>query len=243
MVTQLFLTHSTGKGLVGTFCKALGVLMHGVFPLDKEQKRKTKEGPRVSIFNKHKGCKHHCIVPVVYAAAAAALVLHKPGLEWAEEQNADNITNGISKAYKEQYACIYNPCKIQHTDYTIKCKPRSRHGEGGFCRIELCSFALFEQAVVIACKLLLTAHTFVLRGKTAQNHLHKEHCPYTHKQNMIILPAAEGFACVMYAVKHIHHKSRYKKNRTVDKLYIVEDNNIRHFSLFITQGKTSSFLL
>ena len=129
LVAQLFLTHCTGKGLVGAFRKEFGMLMHGVFPLDKQNQCKTYKSPGIDVFYKHKGSKHHCIVPVVYTAAAAALILHKPGLERAEEQNADNVANGISKAYKEQYACIYNPCEIQHTDYAVQDKPRSRHSE------------------------------------------------------------------------------------------------------------------
>ena len=65
--------------------------MEDDLPVNKQTKCKSQQQPCVNVFDEKKGGEHHGVVPVVYSAAAAALVLHEPGLEGTEEKNADNV--------------------------------------------------------------------------------------------------------------------------------------------------------
>ena len=138
--------------------KALGIAEVNVFPSAENNKRCAEKGKGIGVRHVYQGRKHHCIIPVVNATASAALILHKPGLEGAEEKYADNVADRISKAYKQQDARIDYGREIKHSDNRIKSYPGGSHREGNYPRMHLGTDCNGLDFLVIFLKLLLTAH-------------------------------------------------------------------------------------
>ena len=91
MLAELFRAIFAGNRVVAAFNEALGVSSVAVFPLDENNERDSEQGPRERMRNKNERGKHHSVIPVIYSAGCAAFVLEYPGLEWAEEENADDV--------------------------------------------------------------------------------------------------------------------------------------------------------
>ena len=113
VVAQLFSAARAGEAAVGLLIEALGVAKSGDFPVEQEKKRHTEDGVCIDVRDKYKGCEHHGVIPVVDAAASTAFVLHKPGLEGTEEENADHITNGEGQADHHKNTRIDHVGKVE----------------------------------------------------------------------------------------------------------------------------------
>ena len=85
VVTELFRTRCTGQAGVGVDGKPFRESAEGDFPAYKQQERKSKQTPRIQVWDEHQRREHHGIIPVVDPAVAAASVFHKPCLEGTEK--------------------------------------------------------------------------------------------------------------------------------------------------------------
>ena len=113
---------------------------------------------RMGMPYEYKWSEHHCVIPVVNAAASAAFVLHKPCLERAEKQNTYHITYGESEAYEQHYACIEYTCKIEYAEDRVKRQPTecNEYSRTILLQNDFFSSCWFE----VTLKLLLTSHAF-----------------------------------------------------------------------------------
>ena len=127
MVAELFLAMRAGEALVGLLVEALGMQMRRDFPEEEKQKRNAKKSPREIMRNEDERREHHGIIPIIDTAAAAALILHKPGLEGAEEEDADHIANRIEEADEEEDSIVDHREEIQRADRAVQKNPGKRH--------------------------------------------------------------------------------------------------------------------
>ena len=105
-MAELFLTVLALKCAVGILRKSLRVSVKYDFPEDCEEHSHTEEGERIPVRYQHERSEHHSVIPIVYTAAAAAFILHKPGLERAEEENAYHIAYRIEKRNQNEKSCV-----------------------------------------------------------------------------------------------------------------------------------------
>ena len=111
--------------------------VHSDFPSCQQSKGKPKQAPRIDIWYKNKGSKHHCKIPIVDTAGRAASVLHKPRLEGTEKEDTDHITDTVCETDKDKDALIDEPKIIKRSDGTVKGKPRKSDGKCPFPRLQL----------------------------------------------------------------------------------------------------------
>ena len=131
MMAKLFLAICTGEACVCFFGKAFRMAPYGKLPYDKKQKRNAEQTPRIRVRNKNERGKHHGEIPIIDPTASAAFVFHKPGLEGAEEKNADHIADGIRKADEQENSFIYNIHIVKNADERIERKPCRRNEKRG----------------------------------------------------------------------------------------------------------------
>lgn len=132
---------------------------------------------------------HHRIIPVVYTAAAAAFILHKPGLEGAEEENADHIADRVEEGYYDKDTRIDDAGEIEDGYRTVKRDPYKEGDERALRAREIRLVHICRSEV--ASKLLLTPHTLKARGEEAQDHLRDEEHPDENKKPPIVLECTE----------------------------------------------------
>ena len=70
--------------------------------------------------------------PVIDAAVNAAFVFHDKGLERAEEQDADVVTQEVEDRQHQQVACPDDAQQIQKTENRIKRKPYKNDFPGAY---------------------------------------------------------------------------------------------------------------
>lgn len=137
VMAKLFLAVCTGKARVCVLGKSFGMDKDRKLPANKKQERNSEKRPRVNVFDKNEGSKHHCVIPIVDTAASAALVFHKPSLKRAEKEDTDHIADRIEKADEEKYSAINDICKIKRADRPVKQQPDERHEQGRFPRLPI----------------------------------------------------------------------------------------------------------
>ena len=123
MLAELFGAILAGYRIVAALHKSFGMSAVCNFPLEKNYKSYSEKRPGKGMRNKYKGSEHHCVIPVVYSARAAALVLHYPGLEGAEEQDAYNVAYRVSESNQKKNSLIEYTHVVEHTDDGIESYP------------------------------------------------------------------------------------------------------------------------
>ena len=208
MMAKLFLAMRAGEALVGLLIEALGMQMRRQLPEEKKQERNAEKPPREIMRNEDERREHHRIIPVIDTAAATALILHKPGLEGAEEEDADHIANRIKEADEEEDSIIDHREKIQCADRAVQKNPDKRHHPNGK-RATFFALRALARKIVFR-KLLLASHALKRGGKEAEDHFHKDNhadkADQDHQRGML-------------------RKLRKNDPRAADALYDVEDQN------------------
>ena len=123
MLAQLFFAVAARKGIVCLFVKALGVKVVERFPKDEEQKSNKKQTPCKHVGNKYKRSAHHGVIPVVYSAAAATLVFHKPGLEGTKEEYAYHIAHRVEKTDEDKDSLVDKTYIVKESYNAVEQKP------------------------------------------------------------------------------------------------------------------------
>ena len=81
--------------------------------------------------DKKQGREHRSVIPVIDPAGTAAFILHKPALEGAEEQNADQIAYRISAAEQNHHSVIQDFHHMQASEDTVENDPDQGNEHGG----------------------------------------------------------------------------------------------------------------
>ena len=174
VLAELFGTVLAAKRLVCALGKTLGMALVGDFPSEKNNERNEKKAIRIDAGNHQKRSANHCKIPIVNTAGGAAAILHKPGLEWAEEKDADNITNTVCQRYENKNVFIHRigENKMKGEDGAVQGKPCQSYGQCSPCRLVL-RLAGYLWRLVIFGKDLLASHALKLAGEQAADHLCK----------------------------------------------------------------------
>ena len=226
MVAELFLAMGAGEALVGLLVKALGMQMRRQLPEEEKQKRNAEKPPREIMRNEDQGREHHRIIPVVNAAAATALILHKPGLERTEEEDTDHIADRIEEADEEENSIVDHREEIQCADRAVQKDPGKRHHPNGK-RTALSALRALARNIVFR-KLLLASHALKRGGKEAEDHFHKDNhadkADQDHQRGMLRKlrkndPRSAG------ALYDIENQNAEKQSRSEIKLEIMQARN------------------
>ena len=129
VMAELFLAMGAGEAFIRSLVKALGMQPCRKLPNEQEEKRNAEKPPRVIMRDEDQGGEHHGIVPVIDAAAATAFILHEPGLEGAEEENADHIADRIEEADQKENSLVNPIEKIRRPDRAVEPEPSKSHRE------------------------------------------------------------------------------------------------------------------
>ena len=127
VMAELFLAMGTGEAFIRSLVKALGMQPCGKLPNEQKEKRNAEKPPRVIMRNKDQRREHHGVIPIIDAAAATAFILHKPGLEGAEEENADHIADRIEEADQKENSLVDPMEEIRRADRAVEPKPSESH--------------------------------------------------------------------------------------------------------------------
>ena len=129
VTAQFFAAIATGKGGICLLVKPFGMDAAEDLPYQQEKHCHCEKTPGIKIIYKDKRRKHHGIVPVVYAAASAALVFHHPFLERTEEQDTYHIAHRVGKAYEYEDTFIDDICKEKGVNGSVEQQPASKHDQ------------------------------------------------------------------------------------------------------------------
>ena len=175
MAAQLFRAVFTLQVIVRVFRKTFREAEEGDFPPEEQDDGSDKKGPRIELSDKEEGREHHGIIPVIDSACAAALILQKPALKRAEEQNADHVAHGIGAGDEHHDALIKYAEHIEGAEHGVEADPDECHKDGGivFLNGDVRS-AAFD---IVFCKLLLTAGAFQPGGEKPEHHFNHEDQP------------------------------------------------------------------
>ena len=221
MMAELFLAVAAGKTFVCHLRKPFGMAICHDLPIDQQQQRQAEKRIGEPMRHKHKGGKHHRVIPVIDPTASAALVLHHPGLEGTEEQDADHITNRIRQTDQHENAGIDHARQIEDTDGAIQQKPEQQHLKDTPSDERSMPFL---GGTEIPSELLLASHAFQARGEEAQNHLDSENRA-DHRQEQRLRADHSERLLRLYTVKEIQHQGGKKQGRSEDQLEIMQRRN------------------
>ena len=112
--TELLCAVLTAKVVVGALAEPLRVPEEGQLPPEQQGHGQSEKAPGVGLLDEEQRREHHGVVPVVDAAGAAALVLHEPGLDRAEEQDTDHVAHGVGAAEQDHDAVTFCRAKYAH---------------------------------------------------------------------------------------------------------------------------------
>ena len=112
--------------------KALG--MHEIvqLPADEQKQAQGDKALGIWVIHHEQRREHHYIVPVVYPAGIAALVLHQPCLERAEEQDADHVAHRVEDRQQHHDAPIEDALPIQPDEQQVRQRPEDDDRDGAF---------------------------------------------------------------------------------------------------------------
>ena len=119
MVAELFLAVFAGEAFVRFLGKSLGVEKCRRLPKDEKQKRYAEKAIGEKARDEHHRGEHHGVIPVIDAAAATALVFHKPGLKRAEKQNSDHVAHRVEKADEKQDSLVDEAEEKEKADQSV----------------------------------------------------------------------------------------------------------------------------
>ena len=223
MLTKLLVAMAAGGAGVGRRGESLGMAAVGPFPTDQYRQRKRDEAICVWVRNENEGREHHREIPVIDAAIGAASVLHKPGLEGAEEEDADHITNAVGEGDENENALIDDLRPIKQTDDAVEGEPRRGDGEGALPRLQ--SRCFFIRRDEIPRELLLTAGAFEPRWEETARHLDRVDDPDEREKPMHRLFAVEEQFPSRYSFENIDRRHAEKHQRADDHFDVMHRGN------------------
>ena len=125
------------------------------------------------------------------------MVLHKPALEGAEEQNADHVTYGVEQAQQIHEARVQDALQVQHPEYCVECDPDGCHQCNGAADVRLGVGAVGDHGHIVLFEHLLATHAFQLGGEEAGDDLRKAQCPDDHQKQAVRFMTEGGACCAI----------------------------------------------
>ena len=207
------------KVIVRVLGEPLRVPVKCDLPPDEQRKGKNEKAPCIELLDKKQRCEHHGVIPVVDPARAAALVLHEPGLERAEEQDADDVADGVGAGDQDHDPVIKDPQHMERADHTVESDPDQRDQNGRvIIRDDDLCFAGFD---IIASELFLAARALNGGREEAADHLRNEHDPDHAEYERSLLEAAGEIHVSEQTMKKVVEKKKKKQRGSVDEPHIV----------------------
>ena len=212
---QFFRAVFTLQIIVCVFRKTFRKTEKGDFPSEEQDDGSGKKGPRIKLSYKEEGREHHGIIPVIDSACAAALILQKPALKRAEEQNADHVTHGISTGEEHHDALIKYAEHIEGAENGIEADPDECHKNSGivFLNGNIRSSA-FD---IVFCKLLLTAGAFQPGGEKPEHHFNHENQPDDPQNDRPALKLLRDTSALPDPIGDIDGEKDQEEQRAVNK--------------------------
>ena len=226
----LFLAVLTHKRCVGVLCESLGVELIGYFPDEKEHESHTEQGPGINAGDEHEGSEHHSIVPVVYTAICAALVLEEPVTDGAEEEDTYDIADTVSERNEHEHTRIIYAEEVETADNEVERKPAHSKREGSLPRGKAGLF--FTCRNVSSLEVLVTAYGFVLCRVESEYHTDEVEAPDESPENSAATGTAEGELDTIYLIQNIKYNSENEQNTSGNDLKIM---------CYVHIGKTADF--
>ena len=144
---------------VRVFGETLRILKERDFPSDEQRYCQEQKAPCQNASDKEQRSKHHCVIPIVDSAGTAAFVLKKPGLERAEKQYANHVTDGICEAEQEHDTLVKDIEHVKRAEGSVENYPYQRDEDRGIVIGDL--YVRSSRFFVVPLKLLLASGTLV----------------------------------------------------------------------------------
>ena len=127
VAAQLFLATGTVQAPVRYRREALGIPTVGDLPSRQQNQGAAKQAIRIQTGNEHQRGEHHGKIPIVDTAGGTAPIFHKPRLERAEEQNADDIAHRVAKGDQDQNPSIKQARQVEGPNGGVQRQPHRRN--------------------------------------------------------------------------------------------------------------------
>ena len=212
VVTQFLGAVAASEVSVGVFREAFGVEEEGDLPSGQQHYREGQQAPGIGLADEEERREHHGVVPVVDAAGGAALVLQEPGLEGAEEEDADDVAHRIGRAEQQHDAVVEDTHHVEAAEDQVERYPYQRHEEDGVVVLNLD----FRPAclLIVAGELFLASGALQLRGEEAHHHLDDEEQPYRRQRHRMTFDNLSDLLSATRVVEDIQHQQRDERRRT-----------------------------
>ena len=216
--------------MLGTVCAAeTGVCILKValrsevcaqFPAQQEQRGKPHENIGQRVTEEYQRCEHHDEVPVIYTAAAAALVHHHPALEGAEKEYANHVTDGIGKRNEDKHTPVDEPLEIENKDSAIENEPEKKHRTDGFkgAPSQLFSVIITAGAKVLP-EVFLAAHALKTGGEKAKQNLKRKNRRVYEREDGVFKTGKH--AAAVYFAQHIKEHCQQEHKSSAKELEIM----------------------
>jgi len=186
VVAEMLGAVGTAETGVGIFKVTLGCEPGTQLPAEKQQQGQCHKHIGQGMPEENQGSEHHDKVPVIYTAAAAALVHHHPALEGAEEENADHVAHRIGEGNKNEHAPVDDSAEIQRKNQGIESDPEDNDRQHGFeGALSQGLFTGITSGAVILLEVLLAAHALELGGEEAKQHFQRENHRVNKRQKAV----------------------------------------------------------
>ena len=126
-MAQMFFAVCTPQGVIAALKKTFPVETVRNLPTKKEHCRQQAGRGRHGAADTQKGRAQHQVIPIIDAAGNTAAIVHHPGLEGAEEQNADNIAHTIKSRQTDEKAIFQLPPCVPQKKQRICRGPDEQH--------------------------------------------------------------------------------------------------------------------
>ena len=107
VTAQVFLALIAFEGAVAAFQETFLVAVIGIFPMEENVESQHTGGNGESVAQTQQRGTDHQIVPVIDPAGGAAAIVHHPGLEGTEEQNADDIHDAVQSGQTDHETVVH----------------------------------------------------------------------------------------------------------------------------------------
>ena len=197
------------------------------FPSDQQCNGQNQQSPGIGLGHEEQRSEHHGIVPVVDAARDTAFVLQEPGLERAEEQNADHIADRVGAAEKQHNSLIEDADHVQGSENAVETEPDQENEHRGIViRHHKIRFSRFP---VVSEELLLAPGAFQTGWKETKNHFHRKYQEKHADNHRTLVRPGHQIGSAPDPEDDICDQKQEKEDGAVNQTEIMKHTDTGHF--------------
>ena len=121
--TQLFLTLVTAHGTVTALIEIIRMTVVRNLPAKQQNHRKDASRKNQGTSQYHQGCANHNVIPVENTAGGTAAIVHHPGLERTEEQDANDVADTVESSKAHHKTSAQNALPVTKIEHSIQSQP------------------------------------------------------------------------------------------------------------------------